>query len=136
MLLKQISIFIPNRKGTLAKLTGILGQNKIDIRAISVFDTTEFGILRLVVDDPQKTLELLKQEGFVAKLSDVIAVEPEDKPGSLDRIFNILAENDINIEYIYSYVMRMRELPYIVLKTSDMERAITVLKENGIKVIE
>lgn len=136
MLVKQISIFIPNRKGTLARLTSTLRENGIDIRAISVFDTTEFGILRLVVDDADKTLDILKKEGFVAKVSDVIAVEPEDKPGSLDEIFHILAENDINIEYIYSYVMRKHELPYIVLKTSDMERAVTILKDNGIKVIE
>lgn len=136
MLVKQISIFIPNQKGTLAKLTATLRANDIDIRAISVYDTTEFGILRLVVDNAEKTLEILKAEGFVAKLSDVIAVEPEDKPGTLDEIFHILAENDINIEYIYSYVMRLRELPYIVLKTSEMERAAQILKDNGIKVIE
>lgn len=136
MLVKQISIFIPNRKGTLAKLTETLKENGIDIRAISVFDTTEFGILRLVVDEPDRTLEILKKEGFVAKVSHVIAVEPDDKPGSLDEIFHILAENDINIEYIYSYVMRLRELPYIVLKTSDMERAIEVLKDHNIRVIQ
>lgn len=136
MLVKQISIFIPNHKGTLAKLTTALKENGIDIRAISVYDTTEFGILRLVVDEPEHTLEILKKEGFVAKISEVIAVEPDDKPGSLDEIFHILAENDINIEYIYSYVMRLRELPYIVLKTSDMERAIEVLKVHNIRVIE
>lgn len=136
MLVKQISIFIPNRKGTLAQLTTTLRESGIDIRAISLFDTTEFGILRLVVDDAEKTLDVLKKEGFVAKVSEVIAVEPEDKPGVLDEIFHVLAENDINIEYIYSYVMRRHELPYIVLKTSDMERAVEILRDNGIKVIQ
>lgn len=136
MLVKQISIFIPNVKGSLAKLTSILVKNNIDIRAISVFDTTEFGILRLVVDNPEETVSLLTKEGIVAKISDVLAVEPEDKPGSLDEIFQILSDNDINIDYIYSYVMRMRELPYIVLKTDHMEKAAKILIEQGIKVIQ
>jgi len=135
MLVKQISIFIPNEKGSLAKLTSILVKNHIDIRAISVFDTTEFGILRMVVDNPEETVATLTKEGIVAKISDVLAVEPEDKPGSLDAIFQILSENDINIDYIYSYVMRMRELPYIVLKTDHMEKAAKVLSERGIKVV-
>lgn len=136
MLVKQISIFIPNAKGSLAKLTAILVKNHIDIRAISVFDTTEFGILRLVVDNPEETVSILTKEGIVAKISDVLAVEPEDKPGSLDEIFQLLSDNDINIDYIYSYVMRMRELPYIVLKTDDMEKAAKILAERGIKVIK
>ncbi|MEA4987182.1 MAG: ACT domain-containing protein [Anaerovorax sp.] len=136
MLVKQISIFIPNVKGSLAKLTSILVKNNIDIRAISVFDTTEFGILRLVVDNPEETVSILTKEGIVAKISDVLAVEPEDKPGSLDEIFKILSDNDINIDYIYSYVMRMRELPYIVLKTDHMEKAAKILMERGIKVIQ
>ncbi|WP_206457769.1 ACT domain-containing protein [Anaerovorax sp. IOR16] len=136
MLVKQISIFIPNVKGSLAKLTSILVKNNIDIRAISVFDTTEFGILRLVVDNPEETVSILTKEGIVAKISDVLAVEPEDKPGSLDEIFQILSDNDINIDYIYSYVMRMRELPYIVLKTDHMEKAAKILIERGIKVIQ
>lgn len=136
MLVKQISIFIPNEKGSLAKLTSILVKNHIDIRAISVFDTTEFGILRLVVDNPEETVSILTKEGIVAKISDVLAVEPEDKPGSLDEIFQLLSDNDINIDYIYSYVMRMRELPYIVLKTDHMEKAIKILSERGIKVIK
>lgn len=136
MLVKQISIFIPNVKGSLAKLTSILVKNNIDIRAISVFDTTEFGILRLVVDNPEETLSILTKEGLIAKISDVLAVEPEDKPGSLDEIFQILSDNDINIDYIYSYVMRMRELPYIVLKTDHMEKAAKILTERGIKVIQ
>ncbi len=136
MLVKQISIFISNEKGSLAKLTSILVKNHIDIRAISVFDTTEFGILRMVVDNPDETVAILTKEGIVAKISDVLAVEPEDKPGSLDEIFQILSENEINIDYIYSYVMRMRELPYIVLKTDNMEKAAKILSERGIKVIQ
>ena len=109
MLIKQISIFIPNKKGSLSQLTDILIAHNIDIRAIAVFDTAEFGILRIVVDDPDRAIEILNQEGIVAKVSKVIAVEPEDKPGSLNQIFNILRDADINIDYVYSFIMRKKE---------------------------
>lgn len=135
MLIKQISIFIPNRKGSLSELTNILVAHKIDIRAIAVFDTTEFGILRIVVDNPDKTVEILGKEGIIAKVSKVLAVEPEDKPGSLNEIFAILNDNDLNIEYIYSFIMRKTEMPYVVLKLDDQERGARVLSDNGINVI-
>jgi hypothetical protein len=135
MLIKQISIFIPNKKGSLSQLTDILIAHKIDIRAIAVFDTTEFGILRIVVDDPDRAIEVLNKEGIVAKVSKVIAVEPEDKPGSLNQIFSILRDADINIEYIYSFIMRKKEMPYIVLKVDHQEKAVEELTINGINVI-
>lgn len=135
MLIKQLSIFIPNRKGSLSQLTDILIAHNIDIRAIAVFDTSEFGILRIVVDDPDRAVELLNTEGVVAKVSKVIAVEPEDKPGSLNHIFSILRDADINIEYIYSFIMRKKEMPYIVLKVDQQEKAVEELTANGINVI-
>lgn len=135
MLIKQISIFIPNKKGSLSQLTDILIAHNIDIRAIAVFDTAEFGILRIVVDDPDRAIEILNQEGVVAKVSKVIAVEPEDKPGSLNRIFTILRDAEINIDYVYSFIMRKKELPYIVMKVDEQEKAVEVLTENGINVI-
>jgi ACT domain-containing protein len=135
MLIKQISIFIPNKKGSLSQLTDILVAHGIDIRAIAVFDTADFGILRIVVDDPDRAVELLNEEGIVAKVSKVIAVEPEDKPGSLNQIFAVLRDADINIEYIYSFIMRKKEMPYIVLKVNDQEKAVEVLTSEGINVI-
>ncbi len=135
MLIKQISIFIPNKKGSLSELTDILIAHNIDIRAIAVFDTTEFGILRIVVDDPDRAVEILSKEGVVAKVSKVIAVEPEDKPGRLNEIFSILRDAEINIEYIYSFIMRKKEMPYIVLKVDEQERAVEELTAQGINVI-
>lgn len=135
MLIKQLSIFIPNKKGSLSQLTDILTAHNIDIRAIAVFDTAEFGILRIVVDDPDRAVEILNREGVVAKVSKVIAVEPEDKPGSLNQIFDILKNVDINIEYIYSFIMRKKEMPYIVLKVDQQEKAVEELTANGINVI-
>lgn len=135
MLIKQISIFIPNKKGSLSQLTDILIAHHIDIRAIAVFDTAEFGILRIVVDDPDRAVDVLNKEGVVAKVSRVIAVEPEDKPGSLNTIFSILRDADINIEYIYSFIMRQKEMPYVVLKVDQQERAVDVLTDHGINVV-
>lgn len=135
MLIKQISIFIPNKKGSLSELTEILVRHNIDIRAIAVFDTAEYGILRIVVDDPDRTVEILNKEGIVAKVSKIIAVEPEDKPGSLNQIFSILRDADINIDYIYSFIMRKREMPYVVLKVDDQEKAVEELTAHGINVI-
>jgi hypothetical protein len=135
MLIKQISIFIPNKKGSLSQLTDILIAHNIDIRAIAVFDTAEFGILRIVVDDPDRAVEILNEEGVVAKVSKVIAVEPEDKPGSLNEIFTILKDADINIDYIYSFIMRKKEMPFIVLKVDEQEKAVEVLTTAGINVI-
>jgi len=135
MMIKQLSIFIENKKGTLANLTETLMDNNLDIRAIAVFDTNEFGIVRLVVDDPEKALNVLKQNGFIAKVSRVIAVEPVDKTGSLNEIFRILGDNDINIEYIYSFVMRKREMPYIVFKVDNQDKAVEILTAAGINVV-
>lgn len=132
MLIDQLSVFVENRHGALASVTDALLRYGVDIRAIAVFDTTEFGIVRMVVDQPEEALKYLKADGFVAKLSKVIAVEPVDKPGSLNELFHIMGDNDINIEYIYSFVMRRREMPYVVFKTNNQEKALEVLKSKGL----
>lgn len=132
MLINQLSVFVENRKGSLATLTDALLKYGIDIRAIAVFDTNEFGIVRIIVDDPDKALAMLKEDGFVAKLSQVIAVEPIDKPGSLNELFHIMGDNDLNIEYIYSFVMRQREMPYVVFKVDDQIKALEILEKHGI----
>ena len=135
MLINQLSVFIENKKGTLASLTDALLKHKLDIRAIAVFDTNEFGIVRLIVDDPNRALTILKKEGFIAKSSNVIAVEPKDEPGSLNEIFKLMSANDINIEYIYSFVMRKHEMPYVVFKVDNQEKALKVLDEGGINLV-
>ncbi len=135
MLINQLSVFIENKKGTLASLTEALLKHKLDIRAIAVFDTNEFGIVRLIVDDPDRALVILKKEGFIAKSNNVIAVEPEDEPGSLNGIFKLMSANDINIEYIYSFVMRKHEMPYVVFKVNNQEKALKVLDEGGINLV-
>ena len=135
MIIKQLSVFIENKKGHLALVTNELRKENIDIRAISVFDTSEFGILRMVVNKPDEAVEALKRAGYTAKISEVLAIQPEDKPGSLNEIFNILDKNDIDIEYIYSFVMRKRDMPLIIFKVKDKEKAIEVLEKSNIVLV-
>ena len=135
MLIRQISVFLPNQKGHLAKVTKILQDSGVDIRAVVAFDTSEYGILRLIVSDPEKALELLLAEGFVAKISKVVAVEPEDRTGSLNELFGLLADNDLNVDYTYSFVIAKNAMPYFVLKTGDLEKTAALLDGNGYKVV-
>lgn len=135
MLIKQLSIFLPNQKGHLAKVTKLLLEHNIDIRAIVLFDTADYGIMRAIVDQPDKALELLQKEGFVAKISKVLAVEPEDRPGSLHELYALLADNDMNIDYTYSFVMKKNEMPYFIFKVDRLEQAAELLCQKGYKVI-
>lgn len=136
MLIKQLSVFIENKKGHLAKITKVLKDASVDIRAISVFDSAEFGILRVVVDKPEEATAALKTAGHVVKQSDVLAIKPSDKIGNLHDIFNILYENDINIEYTYSFVMpRNVGAPLIILKTDNQEKAIKILSNSDAVII-
>ncbi len=135
MFIKQLSVFLPNQKGHLARLTKVLLENDIDIRAIVLFDTVDYGIMRSIVDEPERALDILEKEGFVAKTGNVIAVEPEDRMGSLHELFAFLADNGMNVDYTYSFVMRKNDMPYFVLKTDKMEESAALLTEKGYKVV-
>jgi len=132
---KQLSIFVTNEKGTLADVTRIFRDHEIDIRAISVNDTVDYGILRTVVSDPEKAMAELAKEGIVSKLSDILTVNPVDERGSLNDIFTLLGNNDINIEYIYSFLVREDGSQLFVLKVDDKEKAQVLLENNGINII-
>lgn len=133
--IKQLSIFVANEKGTLADVTRIFREHDIDIRAISVYDTVDYGILRTVVSDPEKAVEELAKEGIVSKVSDILAINPEDRRGSLNDVFTLLGENDINIDYIYSFLVRENGAQLFVLKVDDKEKAQDLLEKNGVKII-
>lgn len=134
--IKQLSIFVANEKGTLADVTRIFRDHEIDIRAISVYDTVDYGILRTVVSNPEKAVDVLASEGIVSKLSDILTINPEDKRGSLNDIFTLLGDNDINIEYIYSFLVREDGSQLFVLKVTDKEKAQELLEKNGVKIIK
>lgn len=135
-MLKQLSIFVENQAGSLMRVTNALSEMGINIRAISSFDTPEFGILRLIVDKPEEAKEALTAKGFVVRVGDIIAVELEDKRGNLNTMLEILANGNISINYIYSFVIRENQSPVMVFHTDDIEEAVQILKKHNVKVVD
>ena len=135
-MIKQLSVFLENRPGSLMQVTSALTEAHINIRAIASFDTPEFGILRLVVDKPAEAKTYLTSKGFVVRIHDVIGVELKDEKGNLNRMLSILAEGRININYIYSFVIREGRAPVMVFNTDDFEKAARVLEAAEVKVVK
>ena len=135
MFVKQISIFLENKSGRLSDLTRTLGDNDIDISALSIADTTDFGILRLIVNDPEKAERILKAEGFAVNATSVIAIGVQDQPGGLAKALDILDREKISIEYMYAFVSKSENEALVILKVSEPEKAVDTLKANGISVL-
>lgn len=135
MSVKQISVFLENKKGRLAEVTRTLSHEKINIRALSLADTADFGVLRIIVDNPDRSLTILKAHGFVAQVTEVVAVEVEDRPGGLSRILEVLDQDNVNVEYMYAYVEKSRENAIVICRIDDRERALQILEKNGIATV-
>jgi hypothetical protein len=135
MSVKQISVFLENKKGRLAEVTQTLAREKINIRALSLADTADFGVLRIIVNNPDRCLAALKANSFVAQVTEVIAVEVEDTPGGLARILEVLDRDNVNVEYMYAYVEKSRDNAIVICKIDDRERALQVLEKHGISTI-
>lgn len=135
-MIKQLSVFVENRTGSLMDVTSALTERHINIRAVASFDTPEFAILRLVVDDAHAAKEYLTSKGFVVRVSEVIGVELEDKKGNLNKMLTILAEGHISLNYIYSFVIREERAPVMIFHTDDVEKAVCILKEKNVKIVE
>jgi hypothetical protein len=135
MKITQISIFLENKKGRLYEVCSLLSANHINIRALTIAETDEFGILRIVVDKPKDAISLLRTNGFVANLTDIVAVEVEDEPGGLANTLKLLSENDINVEYMYGFIEKSSDKAILVFRFDVPDRAISVLTKNKIKVI-
>jgi len=135
MKLKQISIFLENKKGRLWNALSILRESGMNIRALSIADTSEFGILRIIVPEPEKAKKVLEAGNFVVKITDVIAVEVPDEPGGLEGILEILNKSDTNVEYIYAFVEKKGKKAVVVLRTEDIDAGITALKDGGAVVL-
>ncbi len=136
MKINQISVFLENRKGRLYDVTDILGKNKIDIRALTVAESQDFGVLRMVVDKPQEALNLLKANGFVANFTEIVALEVEDKPGGLSKILGILTKNNINVEYMYGFVEKFSKKALMVFRFENTDKALDVLTKHKIKILK
>ncbi|MEG0615274.1 MAG: ACT domain-containing protein [Oscillospiraceae bacterium] len=136
MSIKQLSIFVENKPGRLCAITKLLEENKIDIRALSIADTRDFGILRLIVSDPEKAVESLKAADCTVSLTSVIAIGINDKPGGLAGAMQILYENNISVEYMYAFISNKTEdTAYVILRVNNNDRAIDALKENGVVIL-
>lgn len=135
MLIKQISIFVENKQGRLSAITNILKENNIDIRALSIADTKDFGILRLIVDNPTKAYEALKDKECTVTITDVIGIGLEDKPGGLSDAMEILDKNHINVEYMYAFISESVDTAFVILRVEDNDKAIGVLTRNNIRVL-
>lgn len=135
MLIKQISIFLENKHGRLAKVTRVLGENNIDISALSIADTTDFGILRLIVNHPDKAKEVLDQNGFAVSINEVIALEVEDKPGGLAKTLTVLENKGISIEYMYAFVGNCKSKnAMVIIRVENPEHALEVLKNEDVHI--
>lgn len=134
--MKQLSILVVNKAGSLREASTVLSDSGVNIRAVAAFDTPEFGILRMVVDDCEKAKDVLTQKGFVVRLNDVIGVELEDKKGNLTAMLDILADANISIDFIYSFVIRENQAPVIVIHTDDLQVSASMLKDHGFKVVD
>ena len=136
MHVEQISIFIENKSGRLAEVTRILGEAGVNIRALSLADTSDFGILRLIVNDREKAKAVLKEKGFTVSKTDVVAVEVPDRPGGLSQILQTLDGENINVEYMYAFVERCGENAVIIFRFDETDRAIKSLQDKGFNVLE
>lgn len=135
-MIKQLSVFVENKPGSLMEVTSKLTEAHINIQAVASFDTPEFGILRLVVDKPTEAKGYLTERGFVVRVNDVIGAELEDRKGNLNQMLAVLAENSINVRYIYSFVIREGRAPVLVFSTDDYEKAASILKDAGVKMVD
>ena len=135
MKITQMSVFIENTKGKLYELCAILGANDINIKALTLAESPEFGIVRLVVDKAEELVKLLKENGFIASMADIVAVEVSDTPGGLAAALKVLSDNNVNIEYMYGFVEKASDKALMVFKFEDIDRAITVLCKNGVSII-
>ncbi len=136
MKLEQISIFLENRSGRLAKILTTLGEAGVNIRAMSLADTSDFGILRLIVNDMEKARQVLKDKRFTVRMSEVIALEVRDRPGELARILGHIEKAGLNVEYMYSFVQKSMESAILIFRFDHIDRAIDVLQANDIPIVE
>jgi hypothetical protein len=136
MKITQVSVFLENKKGRLLEVCSLLGKHNINIQALNVAESEGFGVLRIVVDKPQEAVDMLKKNSLVANLTDVVAVEVEDKPGGLARILAVLSKNNINVEYMYGFVEKHSNNALMVFRFDEPEKAAKILLDNGITIIK
>lgn len=131
MIIKQISIFVENKPGRLAEITEIIAKNNINIRALSVADTTHFGILRIIVDNPEEVERVLRDAGLTVSITSVITACIHDRPGGLAEVLKLLSSCDIQIEYMYAFIAKSDNEAYVVMRIEAEDAAVKLLHDNG-----
>lgn len=135
MSIKQISVFMENRPGRLAEITRVLAKNNIDMRAINIADTTDFGILRMIVSEPDRAEKVLRDNNMTASITDVIAISIDDKIGSFSDVMSILEQGNISVEYIYSFIGEKSAKAGIVIRTNNGEKALELFEKNEVNIL-
>ncbi len=136
MVVKQISIFVENKEGRIKKAIDTLAKENINIRALSIADTTKYGILRLIVSDNEKAIEALERDGFIVKENEVIILAVPDEPNGLNSTLAIFENQDINLEYLYAFVSSKTDEAIVVMRLENMEKAIEVLENSNAKLLD
>ena len=135
MAIKQLTVFVQNKKGTVVSVTDILSKNNINLRALSIAETQDFGILRMIVNDEAAAEKVLSENGYLIKSIDVVGVKIGDAPGKLTAALDVLDKNDINVEYLYAFMARTEKHAYVVLRVENNEIAEKALTDAGFKMI-
>lgn len=135
MAIKQLTVFVPNKKGSIVSLTDILAKNDVNIRALSIAETKEFGILRLIVNNEAAATKILEENGYLIKTIDVVGVKIGDKPGALTSALDVLDKAEINVEYLYAFMARTEKHAYVVLRVEDNNTAEAALEGAGFHMI-
>ena len=135
MTVKQISVFLENKPGKLADFTDVLSKNEIDMRALSLAEAEDFGIVRIIVDDVYNASTVLKDAGYVFSITKVLAVAIPDEPGGLYKVIRTLGDNDVNVEYMYAFTTKKEGVAYMIFRVQDNKKAVEVLQKNGIRPV-
>ena len=135
MAVKQLTVFLENHQGQLVQVTDLLAKNGIDMRALSIADTQDFGILRLIVNDTQKALSILKDGDYLVQITEVVGAAIPDKPGELSRALSLLDQSNINLEYLYAFLTNTEGSAQMVFRVADNEAAVKVLQEAGYEIL-
>ncbi len=135
MTVKQISVFLENKPGKLAEFTDVLSAHNIDMRALSLAEASDFGIVRIIVNDVYNASTVLRDEGYVFSITKVLAVGMDDQPGALSKIIRLLGDSGVNLEYMYAFTTRKKGIAYMIIRVEDNQKALEVLLKNGIRPV-
>jgi len=136
MFVKQLSVFLENKSGKIYEVASILEKAEVNIRALSLADTSDFGVLRLIVDKPEKAMDALKKNGLTVRITTVVAVEVEDRIGGFANVMRLMDEASINVEYMYAFVEKKKSNAILIFRFDDIENAVKTLLAKGLKILK